>query len=250
MEDSKSDFHISFFKPTTEYARKNRNMVIWLVCVWAVAIFGFQIALYILEKPTPEDSFLKYDATWSQVKSGEATVSEMQDFSYAALSVLGKVFIQPQHKTALDNALSWSVFQIADSSQQAMIMAEIVNFETLAANITDIRDEAYQQSKLKLIAMVSPILGLSETDVRTKILPLELVSASVNSLSDEDIMLIEEAMPLYLIHNQSVLTDTKFLGFPFHYFYTAVFLLILFVVFCLIYCVRTDRINTRLNIVD
>jgi putative solute:sodium symporter small subunit len=184
------------------------------------------------------------------VKSGEATVSEMQDFSYAALSVLGKVFIQPQHKTALDNALSWSVFQLADSTQQAMIMDEIVNFETLAASITDIRDEAYQQSKAQLISMVSPILGLSATDVRTKILPLELVSASVNSLSDEDIKLIEEAMPLYLIHNQSVLTDTKFLGFPFHYFYTAVFLLILFVVLCLIYCVRTDRINTKLNIVD
>ena len=53
MEKPSEGYHISFFKPTTERARANRNMVLWLVTVWFVAIFGFQILLKILEKPVP-----------------------------------------------------------------------------------------------------------------------------------------------------------------------------------------------------
>ena len=59
-----------------------------------------------------------------------------------------------------------------------------------------------------------------------------------------------ETMGLYLIHNRSVLTDTKFLGFPFHYFYTAVFLLILFVGLCWLYCIRTDMFHKKYGIED
>lgn len=55
-------------------------------------------------------------------------------------------------------------------------------------------------------------------------------------------------MKLYMTHNQSVLTNAKFLGFPFHYFYTAVFLLILFVFLCWLYCVITDRVNIKLGL--
>ncbi|RKX20065.1 MAG: hypothetical protein DRP35_06675 [Candidatus Zixiibacteriota bacterium] len=40
----------------------------------------------------------------------------------------------------------------------------------------------------------------------------------------------------------------RFLGFPFHYFYTAVFLLVLFVGLCWIFCFQTDRIYKKLGI--
>lgn len=249
MEDTQNDFHISFFKPTTAHAKSNRNMVIWFVCIWAVAIFGFQFALYLLEEPTPEPVFGQFENVWSQVQADEATSAELQDFSYATLSVLGKVFIQAEHKAVLDKALTRSVLQLADSTQQIEILAEISNFETLASEITDIREEKYLESKNRLVELVSPLIGLEKNDVRTKILPLELISSDT-SLTGEDNALIEEAMSLYLIHNQSVLTDTKFLGFPFHYFYTAVFLLILFVGLCWLYCVRTDKINAKYNIAD
>ena len=98
--------------------------------------------------------------------------------------------------------------------------------------------------------MASSVLDLDELDVRRRILPFELIAEPPESLTEADKELVEEAMSLYLIHNQSVLTDTKFLGFPFHYFYTAIFLLVLFVGLCLLYCIRTDRINAKLNIAD
>ena len=55
--------------------------------------------------------------------------------------------------------------------------------------------------------------------------------------------LTKEIMDRYLIHNRSVLTDTIFLGFPLHYFYTAVFLLVLFVGLCLGYCLMMERLE-------
>lgn len=45
MDDSSNDYRISFFKPTTPQARTNRNMVVWLVLIWFIAIFGFQTML-------------------------------------------------------------------------------------------------------------------------------------------------------------------------------------------------------------
>lgn len=250
MKEPKNDFHISFFKPTTESARENRNMVGWLVLVWAVAIFGFQIALYVLEKPTPEAVYEKYESSWQQVKTNSASEAELQDFSYATLSVLSKVFIDTEYKGALENALSWSVYQLADSNEKAELLKSITAFEESAASITDITDASYQKLKAELSEQASSIMGLQQNDVRAKILPLELVSSAVTEFSDENKSIVEAAMPLYLIHNQSVLTDTKILGFPFHYFYTAVFLLILFIGLCLVYCIRTDKINARLNIAD
>ncbi|MCF8359959.1 MAG: DUF4212 domain-containing protein [Prolixibacteraceae bacterium] len=250
MKELENGFHISFFKPTTKHARANRNMVIWLVCLWIVAIFGFQIALYVFQKPTPEPSLEMYEANWKQVKNNTATDQQLRDFSYAALSVLGKVFIEPGHKAALDKGLSLAVFHLSDSAQSVMVSEQIAKFEGLASSISDITDEGYKSAKAELSETASQILGLDKSDARRIVLPLELVSVSDDELSEGDIALIEEAMPLYLTHNQSFLTDTKFLGFPFHYFYTAVFLLILFVGICWLYCVRTDRINKKLNIAD
>jgi len=57
-------------------------------------------------------------------------------------------------------------------------------------------------------------------------------------------------MSLYLTHNQSVLTDTQFLGFPFHYFYTSVFLLVLFVALCWVYCFIIDRMHSKMGTYD
>ena len=95
-----------------------------------------------------------------------------------------------------------------------------------------------------------PLMKFSNTDVRAKILPLELTSKGMDALQDETIKYLPAIMQKYLVHNQSVLTDFKFLGFPFHYFYTAVFLLILFIGLCLVYCVRIDSLNAKLNLID
>lgn len=250
MDNSSNDYHISFFKPTTPQSVANRNMIVWFVCIWAVAIFGFQILLKVLEKPTPEAAYLAFEKVWDKVKNGNASEAELQIFAQSTLSVLGKTTITPNDKSTLDKALSWTVYQLSDPDQKIAVKNGIENLNSISGKIKSISDPQYLEAKNTLINLVSPIIAIDPKEIRAKILPFELVSLPQFILSDTDQEAIAKTMSLYLIHNQSFLTDFKFLGFPFHYFYTAIFLLILFVGLCWFYCVRTDQINAKLNIVD
>lgn len=248
MESNQNDYHISFFKPTTSQAKWNRNLVVWLVLIWAVAIFGFHFLLRAIEKPTPEEAYLKYEKVWENIKNENASTVEMQEFAHSTLSVLGKVFIKPESKTALNNALSWTTFQLADSVQKEILITEIKNLEQIKSEITSISDPSYIDAKNKLSETAGSILGIAATDIRIKLLPNELISSEIEQFKPESKDLIPGTMSTYLIHNQSFLTNFKFLGFPFHYFYTAVFLLVLFVFLCWLYCVRVDKMNVKLDI--
>lgn len=250
MDDSSNGYHISFFKPTTPQALANRNMVIWLLLIWTIAIFGFQILLRVIEKPTPEPAYLSFQNVWENVEHGNASPIEMQEFGHATLSVLGKIAITDAEKTTLDNALSWSLHQLVPDSLKNNMVSKIQNFEQIKNSIENIADPAYLKLKSDLTNEFSPILGLLPLDIRAKILPLELNSLNINNLTEETKNSLPGIMEKYLIHNQSILTDTKFLGFPFHYFYSAVFLLILFIGLCWLYCVKTDSLNAKLNLAD
>lgn len=248
MNPTENDYHMSFFKPSTESARHNRNMVVQLVLIWAVAIFGFQLLLKILEKPVPEPPYVQFETSWQSIEGGTAALSDYQEAGKAVLSVMGKIALKAEDQLLLENALSYFAYQISDRKEDLKLA--ISEFETLAASITDISDKAYVAKKNELIPLMAELFALNELDVRTKIAPLGLKSELMESLDDSRRNQMVETMGLYLIHNRSVLTDAKFLGFPFHYFYTAVFLLILFVGLCWLYCVRTDMYNKRYGVED
>ena len=248
MDPSQNDYHISFFKPTTESARHNRNMVVQLVLIWAVAIFGFQILLKIIEKPVPEPALALFESSWNAIDAGTPSASDYQGAGQAVLSVLGKIAIQADDKLLLENALSNFAWEL--SEQKDEFKSTVAAFEEIAASISDISDEAYTTKKNELIPVLAELFGMNELDVRSKISPLEIKSSLMESFEDSDRDRMVETMGLYLTHNRSVLTDTEFLGFPFHYFYTAVFLLILFIGLCWLYCVRTDMFNKKYGIED
>ncbi len=248
MDSNQNDYHISFFKPTTAQAKWNRNLAIKLILIWAVAVFGFQFLLRLIEKPTPENAYVKYEQVWENISTENASIEEMQTFAHTSLSVLGKVFIKPNEKVSLSNALSWVTFQLADSLQKEDLFNQTKDLEKIKSEIVSISDPVYVEAKKDLSNMASSILGLQKTDPRTLIVALSLVSNDMESFKAENKALIPTIMSTYLIHNQSFLTDTKFLGFPFHYFYTAVFLLILFVFLCWLYCYRVDKMNIQLDI--
>jgi putative solute:sodium symporter small subunit len=250
MKETDEGYHISFFKPTTESARFNRNLVVWLASIWFIAIFGFHIVLKIIEKPTPEPAYLAFESVWDNIKNGSASDLEIQKFGRATLSFLGKIAIEADERLALSNGMSWSIYQLYPDTIQPKLLNKITEIEALKAGITDITDEEYVKMKRLFSKNMSQKLGLNELDARTLLLPIELSSANITSLSDKTVSSLPSIMEKYLIHNQSVLTDTVFLGFPFHYFYSAVFLLILFVGLCWIYCMRTDRRNAKLGIED
>jgi len=250
MDDTTQDYHISFFKPTTPHTRANRNMVLGMVTTWFIAIFGFQFLLWILEKPTPEPAYVTFQQVWGNAENGTASEQELQGLGQATLSVLGKIAISPDDKLALNNALSWTIYQLTEDSLKTEVIKRVQKFEDLKANIDNISDPVYIDTKVSLSAEMGSMLNLSVLDIRSKILPLELSSKNMDNMTTGVKKSLPGIMKKYLVHNQSFLTDTKFLGFPFHYFYSSVFLLILFVGLCLVYCIKIDRLNAKLHIED
>lgn len=250
MENTSNDYHISFFKPTTKQALANRNRVVWLVLIWFVAIFGFHIVLKVIEKPTPEPVYTEFQEAWINITGKQHARADYQKLGQATLSVLGKIFITPDERTVLAETLGWSAYMLTPDSLRAQMLNDLGEYTSLKSSISDISNPDYIAQKKVYINTFAPLLGLSKNDARTAILPVELVSDNIESLSAENKAALPAIMEKYLIHNQSVLTDLTFLGFPFHYFYSAVFLLVLFIALCWIYCKLTDRMNAKLEIAD
>ena len=150
----------------------------------------------------------------------------------------------------ISNIQNWFVAAKPNHTLEDACVQIGCHFEEVAALTEDITAPDYEAEKEKLSPLFREIYDLHSNDVRAKIAPLEVHSGMMESFNDENRAVLEDLMGLYLVHNRSVLTDTKFLVFPFHYFYTAVFLLILFVGICWLYCVRTDMYNRRYGIED
>lgn len=230
----KQDYNVNFFKPLSDHARANKKTIISLFVIWAVCVFGFQILLAVLNKPTPEKSFTQFESLWSDVvENAETSIENKQQFSRVVLSVLGKnIAVKDDHKTVLKKALSWSVYSMLSDSAKPALHSEP-------------GDEA--------VSMAKKTIGLTSTGfdkIMADLLTSSLVKVDSDQLGDQCKAKLPEIMELYLVHNQNALTNFSILGFPFHYWYTAQFLLILFVSLCLIYAVITDRINKKYDFVE
>lgn len=229
-----------------------------MLIFWAIAVFGFQILLRVIEKPTPEKAYITYESVWEKVKTGNATSGEKKDFVSSLTAVLGKSALKADKREILANAVSWNTYGAIDSSAKAMLLKNVVDFtnsrESLAKSSND---KGYMeakaildQSKMEIVNQVSAIYGYAPSSLEAIIIAFNLTRNELQQLSENDINSLPGIMKLYLVHNQSFLTDSKFLGFPFHYFYTAEFLLILFVLLCLLFSWRIERLQKRFNIVE
>ncbi len=236
------DYHISFFRPTTKLAKFNRNLSIVLLLIWAIGIYGFQVVLKVMEKPTPEQAFINFEQVWPNVKTNSASVDEKQVFIRSALSVLGKVTIKVDDRAVLNNAVNHVYFDLLPIDQSESYHQRLNSFEA-----AELGTDNYIEIKNSLSADASKVIDVPSYSLEAKLIPVELVAAKSPGVNIDK---IEAVMTKYLIHNQSVLTDTIFLEFPFHYFYTGVFLMILFVGICWFYCVATDRAMRKLGIVE
>ena len=127
MHPPQNDYHISFFKPTTPQATANRNLVIWLVLIWFVAIFGFHILLRIVEEPTPEPAYLTFQNAWETMENGSPGANELQQFGQVTLSVLGKSLAQNE-RDILNNALSSSLYQLTADSLKTDFISRGMGF--------------------------------------------------------------------------------------------------------------------------
>lgn len=249
METTKNDYRISFFNPTTTHARIDRNLAILLVSIWAITVFGFQIALRVLEKPTPEKNLVVFESVWDDVREGNAALDQNQKFITSCLSVIGKQSVKADHLKVLKNAYGATVFSLIPEDQKEVFANEVNDLKKFVASEVSIIDPAYLQLKESIASKVAPVAGIEKECLLYQLIPIGL-TGDIQTVAASTKAELHQIMKLYMTHNQSVLTDFTFLGFPFHYFYTAVFLLIIFVGICLFYCYKVDRVNVRLGLED
>jgi putative solute:sodium symporter small subunit len=254
LEASSKNYDFSLFKPVSLYGRKNRNLILILGTIWFVAIFGFQLLLLIFQKPTPEKTLITFESVWDNVKSEKATEREKNDFLNSLIAVAGKSSVKPDDKKVIMNSISWSVYNSVSDSEKVILSEQVRELGNVREKLLILPDEEYitlksnlQSIKATINAIANEKTGVDPTNNKAAILPYSL-NLDYKELTASDKEALPKIMKLYLTHNQSFLTDIKILGFPFHYFYTAEFLLILFVGLSLFYSIRITHLQKEFSI--
>jgi uncharacterized membrane protein len=241
--ESSDQYNFSIFTPRNIHGRKNRNVIFTMLAIWAVAVFGFQILLRAIEKPTPEKTLTAFESEWHYIAGGNEGEADYRAILNSLIMVKGKITVAATDQQLLSDAISSVTFRIVPDSVRTALMEKVGELEILHADIAALKGQPYMDLKFRIQEASATLIGMLEpyTGYGTKSLEAPILAASLNEPS---LSRLPELMKLYLTHNQSPLTDTKFIGFPFHYFYTAIFLLVLFVVLCIVYNIL---IEWRLN---
>lgn len=276
MNNPDNHYDFSIFRPVNEFSRRNRNIIFSILTIWVIAIFGFHLLLLILEKPTPEKALVTYESVSKEVLSGLADPVQQKAFAGSLLMTLGKTIL-PEDRQYLDMVLTQTIFNLLqDSTDKSNLLAMLTPLAEKRASLAalneswekkSIRFNEYKQGTFTLnedITRLKKELGDYLLKVSDRILPPsdeflyvmqiwlphELKYKAITEPQKPDKEKLDKIMRHYLTHNQSFLTDFRFLGFPFHYFYTAVFLLVLFVGLCVIYAYRIEHLHRKFQIED
>jgi len=232
---SKSEeYNVNFFRPLSDHAKANKRLILILASIWAIGVFGFQILLMILNEPTLEQAFLNFEKVYPVVVDDTSATDEMKTtFAKSLLMVLGKnIAVTDEHKAILRQSFSWAIASMHPDFMMGEFQEEPdAKSYNLAITALNLKNDGFDKIMRDLVPYA--MVRLEET-------------AFPQSCRTE----LGGIMNLYLVHNQNALTEIRFLGFPFHYWYTAQFLLILFVILCVIYASAIQKANEKYDFVE
>ncbi len=223
---SQSKYTFNFFKPNSEYAKSDARLITSILIVWFLAVFGFHTLMKAIEEPVPEPQLVVFEEAWPNVMDRTATKQELRDVTKAHLNLLSRHVSLRSHKE-FKLSLTYMVFRILPRKERRAFVA---------LTKKDLSERKAGAHKL------ATSIGLEKNSILAQILPYGLVPFNGKRVSSDVLKTVPPIMKKNMVHYRSVLTDTKFLGFPFHYFYTSIFLLVLFIGLCWIYCKEFDKI--------
>ncbi len=227
MEKRRYDFN--FFKPTSAFARDNTRVITAIILVWAVAVFGFHVLMRVVEKPVPEAHYVTFEEIWPRIQDGTAGVSDHQAMARIYLNLMGR-FITLRNDDALRLVFTATVHDLLPADAREAFLSAVASGPAAAASA---------------LAPAYAAIGVTPADLLGQVVPYAVTAYDGKPLSASALETIPGIMEKHLIHFRSAITDARVLGFPLPYFYTAVFLLVLFVVLCIIYCKIIDQVAKR-----
>jgi uncharacterized membrane protein len=240
--ESFEEYNFSIFRPRNLHGRKNRNVILTMLLIWAVAVFGFQFLLRSVEKPAKEKSLVTFIELWPTARSGTLGSESYNSFLTSLINARGKNTLKPEEQKVISDAITCFTYRILPDSAGSALSGSISIVSDLRNSLTSLKGEQFLEVKKKISDQYSAIAdltsgytGFTRGSLESMIFVYSLQTSFPLSMADSSFDRLEDIMKLYMTHNQSFLTDSRILGFPFHYFYTAVFLLILFVILCIVY---------------
>ncbi|MBN2632448.1 MAG: hypothetical protein JXR66_02755 [Bacteroidales bacterium] len=251
--ESTDEYNFSIFRPRNLHGRKNRNIIFTMLLIWATAVFGFQILLKVVEKPVSEKTYGIFESEWPVVISGNMTGEAAGRLLHSFLMVKGKNTVAPDDQKLLSGAVNTLFYASVPDTVEPVIIEKITAMKSMKAKLATVKDQEYLNTSAGILETIkflgseaSEYTGFPAGSLENTILVSCLSESYQGSFTEEELSRIPDIMKLYLTHNQSKLTDTRFLGFPFHYFYTAVFLLVLFISLCIVYNILVEwRLNKQ-----
>lgn len=223
-----ANYDINFFTPRTPFLKENIRIIVVCLLIWAVFTFGFQIVMRVIEEPTPQPAYTTFEAVYPKLQDGAASLDEKRAIAQVYLALISKTGPRVQNDV-LKTAFTAATYQILPPDQREA-------FQQIASRPGPARDVD--------LSHIETALGIEGDAVLEALLPFALAPIT----GDAAEMTHPEIPPLmekYLIHYRSALTDARFLGFPLPYFYSAVFLLVLFNLICLVYCYIIDGVMKK-----
>ena len=105
--ESSDNYNFSIFRPRNVHGKKNRNVILSMLLIWAVAVFGFQFLLKAIEKPVPEKALVTFEKLWPAVQTGQASLQMMQRaFLNSLIMARGKGTLTADDQKVLSDAIS------------------------------------------------------------------------------------------------------------------------------------------------
>ena len=227
MEESKS-YNVNFFKPSTPFLKENIRAIVIGLVIWGVVTYGFQILLRIMETPTPEAVYVEFQEIAPKLTDGSASPEEMAKAASFYLAMLGKSAALLQNEQLKVAFTSTAHNALAGAEQQMLL---------------DLAGKAGSGEAMEA-GFIHAALGIAENKAMMAVVPFALTAVTPDTLVMYD-PATKPLMDKFFIHNQSVLTDSIVFGFPFHYFFTALVTLTIFVLICLWYCGVMDKMMKK-----
>jgi len=154
-------YNFSLFSPRNLHGKKNRNVILTMLLIWAVAVFGFQLLLRAMEKPTPEKALTLFESVWPAAKSGDLTPADSKSLLGALVLVKGKNTVKPEDQQVIANAISSVTFKNVPDSIHTLLTDGIAEMESLKAKLVTAEDQEYLDVKAAIAEQKMDMIALS-----------------------------------------------------------------------------------------
>ena len=201
--ESSDNYNSSLFRPRNLHGRKNRNVILTMLLIWAVAVFGFQFLLRAIEKPVPEKALENFEKLWPSVRAGQGSQTDKTAFLNSLVQVRGKITLSADDKKLFSDAISTMTNQLLPDNIKNELNVSVADVNSLRSKLPELKDQEYLDTKRKIAELSDNISGLTASytgikkgSLESSILLFSLKSEFPESMANGIFDKLEERMRL------------------------------------------------------